>query len=126
MQKRARFAIRKGDIDVNMGAAVSVPLNVGFATGQQIRESLSNKAFLLWHGLCAEFCECINETSSMIMRTENAVAAVKPRSRLLSSRRKAGAPCLRRAIAPASSSLIDLESVSRDGAGIQVGGKDIQ
>lgn len=56
----------------------------------------------------------------MIMRTENAVAAEKPRSRLPSSRRKAGASWSRRAIAPASNTLMDLESSSRDGdAGIQ-------
>lgn len=61
----------------------------------------------------------------MIMRTENAVAAVKPRSRLPSSRRKAGASWSRQAIAPASNTLVGLESSSRDGeGGIQTGGKD--
>lgn len=38
---------------------------------------LLNKIFLLWHGPCMGFYERISETSSMIMRTENAVAAVK-------------------------------------------------
>lgn len=38
---------------------------------------LLNKIFLLWHGPCMGFCECISETFSMIMCTENAVAAVK-------------------------------------------------
>lgn len=72
-------------------------------------------------------CERISETSSMIMRTENAVAAVKTRSRLPSSRRKAGASWSRRAIAPASNTLMGLEIVSRDGdPGIQTGGKDIR
>ncbi|ESX66924.1 hypothetical protein X759_27090 [Mesorhizobium sp. LSHC420B00] len=58
-------------------------------------------------------CERISETSSMIMRTENAVAAMKTALSPAIKRRKAGASWLRRATAPASNTLMGLESSSR-------------
>ncbi|MER9890231.1 hypothetical protein NKJ48_32340 [Mesorhizobium sp. M0114] len=48
-----------------------------FRQDRKSANPLLNKVFLLWHGPCMGFCERISETSSMIMRTENAVAAVK-------------------------------------------------
>ncbi|MER9237041.1 hypothetical protein NKI56_34510 [Mesorhizobium sp. M0622] len=48
-----------------------------FRQDRKAANQLFNKIFLLWHGPCMGFCERISETSSMIMRTENAVAAVK-------------------------------------------------
>ncbi|MER9857402.1 MULTISPECIES: hypothetical protein [unclassified Mesorhizobium] len=48
-----------------------------FGQDRKSANPLFNKVFLLWHGPCMGFCERISETSSMIMRTENAVAAVK-------------------------------------------------
>ncbi|MER9064909.1 hypothetical protein [Mesorhizobium sp. M0698] len=63
----------------------------------------------------------------MIMRTENAVAAVKTALSPAIKPPKAGASWSRRAIAPASNTLMGLESSSRDGdAGIQTDGKDIR
>ncbi|MER9305784.1 MULTISPECIES: hypothetical protein [unclassified Mesorhizobium] len=60
----------------------------------------------------------------MIMRTENAVAAVKTALSPAIKPPKAGASWSRRAIAPASNTLVGLESSSRDGeGGIQTGGK---
>ncbi|WP_352746476.1 hypothetical protein [Mesorhizobium sp. M0185] len=48
-----------------------------FRQDRKSANPLLNKVFLLWHGPCMGLCERISETSSMIMRTENAVAAVK-------------------------------------------------
>lgn len=48
-----------------------------FGQDRKSAKPLFNKIFLLWHGPCMGFCERISETSSMIMRTENAVAAAK-------------------------------------------------
>ncbi|MER8575204.1 hypothetical protein NKG99_19275 [Mesorhizobium sp. M1409] len=48
-----------------------------FIQDRKSAKPLFNKIFLLWHGPCMGFCERISETSSMIMRTENAVAASK-------------------------------------------------
>ncbi|ESZ37632.1 hypothetical protein X731_30040 [Mesorhizobium sp. L2C054A000] len=69
-------------------------------------------------------CECISETLSMIMRTENAVAvvntALSPAIKSPKGRRVIVGP----AIGPASNTLMGLQSVSRDGgAGIQTNGK---
>lgn len=70
-------------------------------------------------------CERISQTSSMIMRTENAVAAVKTALSPAIKPPKAGASWSSQAIAPASNTLVGLESSSRDGeGGIQTGGKD--
>lgn len=48
-----------------------------FRQDRKSANPLFNKFFLLWHGPCMGLCERISETSSMIMRTENAVAPVK-------------------------------------------------
>ncbi|MER9351414.1 hypothetical protein [Mesorhizobium sp. M0227] len=48
-----------------------------FGQDRKSANPLFNKNFPLWHGPCMGLCERISETSSMIMRTENAVAAVK-------------------------------------------------
>lgn len=48
-----------------------------FRQDRKSPKPLFSKGFRLWHGPCTGFCECISERSSMIMRTENAVAAVK-------------------------------------------------
>ncbi|WP_352869587.1 hypothetical protein [Mesorhizobium sp. M1329] len=98
-----------------------------FRQDRKSANPLFNKIFLLWHGPCMGFCERISETSSMIMRTENAAAAVKT---ALSPAIKP--PKSRRAMVEAGDCagfkhLMGLESVSRDGdAGIQTGGKDIR
>ncbi|MER8390052.1 hypothetical protein NKH14_32155 [Mesorhizobium sp. M1380] len=121
MQKVPDELFGKDDRDVQIGRRrEAFPSMSDFRQDRKSAKPLFNKVFLLWHGPCTGLCERISETSSMIMRTENAVAADKPRSRLPSSRRKAGASWSRRAIAPASNTLMDLESSSRDGdAGIQ-------
>lgn len=48
-----------------------------FRQDRKFANPLLNKIFPLWHGSCVGLCERISETSSMVMRTENAVAAVK-------------------------------------------------
>ncbi|WP_352531136.1 hypothetical protein [Mesorhizobium sp. M0060] len=48
-----------------------------FGQDRKSANALFNKVFLLWHGPCTGFCERISKRWSMIMRTENAVAAVK-------------------------------------------------
>ncbi|WP_352885355.1 hypothetical protein [Mesorhizobium sp. M1112] len=74
----ARLAIRKGDIDVQIGRRrYASPSMSDFRQDRKSANPLFNQDFLLWHGPCTAFCECIRERSSMIMRTENAVAAVK-------------------------------------------------
>lgn len=97
-----------------------------FRQDRKSANPLFNKVFLLWHGPCTGFCERISERSSMIMRTENAVAAVK--TALLPATKPAKD---RRVMVEAGDSvgfkhLMGLESVSRNGdAVIEAGGKDI-
>ncbi|MER8600476.1 hypothetical protein NKH09_21690 [Mesorhizobium sp. M1339] len=95
-----------------------------FRQDRKSAKPLLIKIFLLWHGPCMGLCERISETSSMIMRTENAVAAVKTALSPAIKPPKGRRSWPRRAIAPASNTLMGLESVSRDGdAGIQTGRK---
>ncbi|WP_353039494.1 hypothetical protein [Mesorhizobium sp. M1300] len=68
----------KGDIDAQIGRRDEAsPSMSDFRQDRKSANPLFNKMFRLWHGQCIGACERISETSSMIMRTENAVAAVK-------------------------------------------------
>ncbi|MER9926844.1 hypothetical protein NKJ84_28985 [Mesorhizobium sp. M0048] len=67
----------KGDIDVQIERRREGPSMSDFRQDRKSANPLLNKVFLLWHGPCMGFCERISETSSMIMRTENAIAEMK-------------------------------------------------
>ncbi|WP_352700362.1 hypothetical protein [Mesorhizobium sp. M0590] len=120
----------KGGIDVQIGRrreaspSMSDLCRISDRIASPPAHGLDN--FLLWHGLCMGFC-VISERSSIIMRTENAVAAVKPA--LLPATKPAKG---RRVMVEAGDSagfkhLMGLESVSRNGdAVIEAGGKDIR
>ncbi|MER9572746.1 hypothetical protein NKI77_26775 [Mesorhizobium opportunistum] len=98
-----------------------------FRQDRKSAKPLFNKIFLLWHGPCTGFCERISETSSMFMRTENAVAAVKTALLPATKRAKGRRVMVETGDSAGFKHLMGMESSSRDGdAGIQTGGKEIR